>query len=273
MQNHVVCYIVLILMSAGISGLKAQPVSMQVSESGDSIFLDMINNIPGPILLDIMLKDPDFNGISFLTDTVVAARDTLYKIVSAPKSVKVDTSFRWRQFVKMSISLGDPAHSKHDDLFLYTLPFLTGRRYSIMQGWGGRFSHRSIESKYAIDFKMPVGDTVCAARGGVVLRAVQNYTKHGGPEFRDKANQVVILHDDGTLGFYVHLDHQGALVSSGDHIQQGEPIGLSGFTGFTTKPHLHFVVREAPNNAVPVYFKGYEGKKLRKKKFYKRREF
>ena len=58
-----------------------------------------------------------------------------------------------------------------------------------------------------------------------------------------RANFVRILHDDGTMALYAHLATNGALVRVGQQVRAGQRIGLSGTTGFTTGPHLHFVVQ------------------------------
>ena len=60
---------------------------------------------------------------------------------------------------------------------------------------------------------------------------------------KSRANYVKIRHDDGTIGNYVHLQHDGVLVEVGDKVRTGDVIGMSGNTGFTTGPHLHFEVR------------------------------
>ena len=62
--------------------------------------------------------------------------------------------------------------------------------------------------------------------------------KYGG-----RANYVRILHDDGTMGLYAHLRPEGVLVRVGQRVRQGQQIGLSGNTGFTSGPHLHFAVQ------------------------------
>ena len=53
------------------------------------------------------------------------------------------------------------------------------------------------------------------------------------------------MHDDGTEAQYVHLTLNGALKNEGDNVTQGEVIALSGNTGKTTGPHLHFQVVQA----------------------------
>ena len=61
-----------------------------------------------------------------------------------------------------------------------------------------------------------------------------------------ETNHIFIKHEDGTVALYVHLSPQGVLVNDGDHVMQGEIIGIAGNSGYTGySPHLHFDVREA----------------------------
>ncbi len=62
---------------------------------------------------------------------------------------------------------------------------------------------------------------------------------------RCRNNLINVKHDDGTEAQYVHLTLNGALKNEGDSIVQGEVIALSGNTGKTTGPHLHFQVIQA----------------------------
>ena len=45
------------------------------------------------------------------------------------------------------------------------------------------------------------------------------------------------------MALYAHLQESGVLVRPGQHVRAGQQIGLSGNTGFTTGPHLHFAVQ------------------------------
>lgn len=154
-------------------------------------------------------------------------------------------------------------NTEHDDEHRYLLPYADGTSYRVLQGFGSRFSHRGNE-QYAIDFNMPVGTPVHAARGGIVARTVESHNKGCWEDgCGDFANFIVVLHDDGTTGEYYHLQQNGALVAPGDRVTAGQKIGLSGNTGHTTMPHLHFAVYRATSRArsqsVPFSFISAEG--------------
>jgi murein DD-endopeptidase MepM/ murein hydrolase activator NlpD len=55
-------------------------------------------------------------------------------------------------------------------------------------------------------------------------------------------NVIVIRHRDGTYGRYYHLTHNGARVAVGDDVKENQVIGLSGDSGASAGPHLHFDV-------------------------------
>lgn len=146
----------------------------------------------------------------------------------------------------------------HDDEQLYMLPYESGKSYRVLQGYGSRFSHVGLE-QYAVDFNMSIGTPVHAARAGIVARIEESSDigcwDDGCGAY---ANYIVILHDDGTTGEYYHLQQNGALVNVGDHIIAGQKIALSGNTGHTTMPHLHFAVYRAAEwgntQSIPVRF-------------------
>ena len=159
---------------------------------------------------------------------------------------------------------------KPDLDFLYSLPFKKDKKYRVTQSFHGKSSHHSDASRFAIDFQLEVGETVHAARGGVVVKVIDWFTKQGGPELRNAANRIVVILEDGTLASYVHLDYKGSMVKEGEKVEKGQVLGLSGLTGYTRGPHLHFVVRKENDLAIPIYFEGYPGQVLKKGKKYKR---
>jgi murein DD-endopeptidase MepM/ murein hydrolase activator NlpD len=142
-----------------------------------------------------------------------------------------------------------------DTAFVYSLPFAKGTAHRVWQGYQSLFSHYG---NFAIDFKMPQGTAVYAARGGVVIAVKEDETRGGvGKKYVGTENGIVIRHSDGSHAHYLHLQYNGALVNVGDTVRQGQQIGLSGSTGFSAFPHLHFEVTKGPQKAkaeIPVRF-------------------
>lgn len=128
---------------------------------------------------------------------------------------------------------------------LYRLPFEAGRSYRVAQGYHGTRTHKG-RDEYAVDFSMRKGTPVCAARAGVVVDLKES-SKSGGPDesFRTQSNYVCIAHADGTVAEYHHLHYEGVLVEVGQRVETGQRIAISGNTGYSTGPHLHFCVYSA----------------------------
>lgn len=101
-----------------------------------------------------------------------------------------------------------------------------------------RASGSSWSSGYhtGVDFSASSGTTVKAVGPGTVVSA--GWSGAYG-------NEVVIQHTDGTYSQYAHLSSLS--VSSGQSVSGGQQIGLSGSTGNSTGPHLHFEIRTSPN--------------------------
>ncbi|MEL6989886.1 MAG: M23 family metallopeptidase, partial [Bacteroidota bacterium] len=149
------------------------------------------------------------------------------------------------------------------------LPYPKGLSYKIVQGYNGSFSHNHDFSRYAIDFDLKVGDTICAVEKGVVIGHIEAY-KDGGSDrkWRPYANYVMLYHPHKNLYTqYVHLDHNGILVEMGDTVLAGQVIGISGLTGFTGSEHLHFNVLRSDSTvfkSIPFQFEnGITGKDLK----------
>lgn len=134
------------------------------------------------------------------------------------------------------------ALARHDDSYIYQLPFAPGTSVKVSQGYDGGLSHKGL-SAYAVDFSVPIGTPIYAAREGEVVGLdVSNALGGASPEFRPYMNYINIRHADGTLGNYCHLKQGGAAVKIGDSIKKGQLIAYSGNTGYCTAPHLHFSV-------------------------------
>jgi murein DD-endopeptidase MepM/ murein hydrolase activator NlpD len=174
--------------------------------------------------------------------TVDAAGRSSFVLVRLEQTNK---RLAWRFKYHYYWQLGSRRSSTTNDAD-YAMPFKPGR-YVVMQGPGGRYSHfAGSGSENAVDWTVPEGTVVCAAREGRVVGVRQDSTVSGPDrKFRPLANYVIIKHADGTFADYVHLKIGGALVKMGDEVTVGQPIGLSGKTGFASAPHLHFSVFQA----------------------------
>lgn len=72
------------------------------------------------------------------------------------------------------------------------------------------------------------------------------------------------------MAHYVHLDFEGALVEDGEWVEANQPIAISGMTGFTTIPHLHFVLFKSGKESIPFRFKEIKKSKPKPGKYYKK---
>jgi len=134
------------------------------------------------------------------------------------------------------------AFAIHEDKYLYKLPFSKGINVEVSQGYYGETSHKGL-SAYAVDFPVPVGTPIYAAREGIVVGSEGSSNVGGASaEYRKYANYVIIEHNDGTMGNYYHLKQNGTVAVIGQKVAQGDLIGYSGNTGYSSGPHLHFSV-------------------------------
>jgi murein DD-endopeptidase MepM/ murein hydrolase activator NlpD len=140
----------------------------------------------------------------------------------------------------------------HDDAHVYRLPFAGNASYPVGQSHTALSTHR-FNNRYAIDWDMPVGSAVHAARAGLVVStfAASSESSLSGEA---TANHIWIQHNDGTIGKYLHLQQGGVLVTEGQQVVVGELIGWSGNTGFSSGPHLHFSVSSPAGSEVYLTF-------------------
>lgn len=135
---------------------------------------------------------------------------------------------------------GQPGTRPED--IMYSLP-LDASAIRVDQGFDGSFSHHDDENRYAIDFAVPPGTPVLAARDGVVMQVEGSHSAGNRDPGTRSGNFIRLLHRDGTMTIYAHLGPGGVQVAPGQQVRAGDRIGLSGSTGFTTGPHLHFAVQ------------------------------
>lgn len=124
---------------------------------------------------------------------------------------------------------------------IYSLPCYKKDLIKAISDPRAHFAH----FKYAIDFILPEGSKILASKSGTVID-IKIDSKFGGadPKYNDRkyVNYVTLKHSNGKYSQYAHLKYKGSLVKVGDKIKNRQPIALSGNTGFSTAPHLHFQV-------------------------------
>ncbi|MEZ4455110.1 MAG: M23 family metallopeptidase [Gemmatimonadales bacterium] len=151
---------------------------------------------------------------------------------------------------------GDPGLSP------YRLPFGEGVSYQLIQGYCPPNPNWGHHGWLAYDFDLAIGDTVIASRAGTVT-----YVEERWPD-SDRVcgheNAVHIRHDDGTVMGYYHFTTNGALVTAGQRVADGQPIGRSGDSGCSSGPHLHVMLFRngtsfGKENTIPLNYHDADG--------------
>lgn len=234
-------------------------VTIFKSEGKDSINVYARNRNIYPVTVEVQLEfknlDPD-KELPYIG--VINARDNK-RILRLSYTNKEQG---WKFNSRYKYYMGS-IFARHNDHYVYRLPFKKGLAFRLNQGYNNSFTHKD-DLKYSLDFDLSEGTEVYAARDGLVVQVVEGNTKSGPfEEFMDDANYVTVLHDDGTFADYSHLKKDGVLIDTGQFIRRGQLIAYSGNTGFTTGPHLHFTVKKAKKgggfNTIPVKFHTLDG--------------
>ncbi len=172
--------------------------------------------------------------------------------------MKIETKYEERELVP-----GAPFDTVPEDLDYYP-PFARGETFPISQGIDDDQTHADPANRYAVDIVMPLDTPVLAARGGIVMETEARHSDNGRKDLRllDEANFVRVLHEDGTMAIYAHLQQYSVRVEPGMKIPAGHWIGNSGNSGYSSGPHLHFVVQMNIGMALeslPLRFRRPEG--------------
>ncbi|MFT3805808.1 M23 family metallopeptidase [Arenimonas sp.] len=212
---------------------------LELVPNGDATDIYVSNRLAGPVQVE--LRAFDAVDVRFLPELplrqLIAARTRV--LVS-----RVDGTGPGAYYgVNMIIVPGDP--KARVDEVSYALPVDENSDWQLGQDFHGGFSHNDVQNRYAVDLIVPVGTPVLAARGGIVMQAENGFDRGGTnrEKYVDRANFIRILHDDGSMGLYAHLQENGVLVRVGERVELGQLIAYSGNTGYSSGPHLHFSVQ------------------------------
>jgi len=234
-----------------------QPL-IRIRESGPDSdrSVSFINSSGGPVSVAMTFAEatnivakPDLPMI-----VVLAPQTETLALQLTPQNAKAGYRYRY----SYRYMPGD-YRATQDAKAVYTLPFDASHGFRVSQAFGGSFSHHDSQNAYAVDIGMPEGTPVQAARDGVVMTVDNDFFGNGldMAQYGDRANNIRIVHADGAMSVYAHLELESARVHVGQHVRAGQVIALSGDTGFTSGPHLHFCVQMNSNMqlvSVPFQF-------------------
>ncbi len=207
------------------------------------------NGYGGPIEVLLAFEKSD-NVVSqppLPASVVVPGQQNTLVMQVQPLDPKRGWSYQWNyRYVH-----GDPA-ARHDPTAEYRLPFDDSLSLRVGQAFNGTYSHTHEQSSHAVDIGMEEGTPVLAARAGIVMSSETDFYASGTDlsKFGSRANEIRILHDDGTMAVYAHLALESVIVSIGDRVKAGQAVAKSGNTGFSTGPHLHFAIQRNRGGAL-----------------------
>jgi len=211
-------------------------VDVSATRTENSIKISFYNTNSYPITIGVKAK---YNALDIVPNVsnefVIKAKSSVLYATLKIKGAKASYNYSWHWIMGSK-------NVQHTDTFLYTLPYKKGSAYMVSQGYNGTKTHKGT-SAYSIDFAMPIGTKVYAARKGTVVKLKDDSAAGGyDKKYASSGNYVRIMHIDGTFATYYHLKQRGVLVSIGQKVSQGEALGYSGNTGYSSGPHLHFSV-------------------------------
>lgn len=210
-------------------------VRLDISRHAAGETLRVHNELYAPVQIELELKDVD-NAVGAPEQPIrwiLAPRSQIRLLTLAPR----DPTQPLRYTPRLRHVLGDPRLLPTQTR--YPLPWLGGP-FRLTQGPNGRYSHFNPKGRHAVDVAMPIGTPILAAREGVVISLENQQSGRAG---NPSGNYARILHNDGTMGVYLHLQQGSVRVREGQRVAQGQPIARSGNTGNSSGPHLHFVIQ------------------------------
>ena len=192
------------------------------------------------------LKIPSVDGIVY----TVKAGDSLNSIATANK-IKLENLLDVNELTSETLTVGQQLflpgvgldqktlQSRMGELFM--IPITSKFRWTSPYGWradpftGVRSFHTGT------DMACPEGTPILAAMSGRISEVGNN---------RTYGNYIIINHGNGYQTVYAHMSK--TISKKGQWVTQGSKIGLVGSTGYSTGPHLHFMVYKNGNRIDPM---------------------
>jgi murein DD-endopeptidase MepM/ murein hydrolase activator NlpD len=228
----------LLLVLASAAGAQTEgPADLVIVRQGDGLVAWAHNRSAGPVEIELSATEL----VDMASDPPLPLRQILPANARVPLLRLQPLSGGARHSLRLDATPGEPNVVARD--VVYSLP-VEEARFEIGQGFHGGFSHRDEANRYALDLIVAEGTPVLAARSGVVTEASSGFREGGtDPSLAGRANLIRVLHEDGSMALYAHLQEGGVFVRAGDRVNLGQVIGRAGSTGYSSGPHLHFAVQ------------------------------
>ena len=250
-------YFLLVIVLQTVLFATDNSVSVKANKVEDSVIVTAINKNPFSVTVAYRASYVNLKADKKLPLLFVLDKNSKKEVL---RLKILHSNFQYRAHYDWTIGSKD---AKHNNNYIYRLPYKSGTVQMVSQGYNGKFSHYG-NSRYAVDFNMKDGTGVYAAREGIVVK-IKSDSNRGGPSraFEKDANYIIIEHNDKTVASYAHLKKNGLLVHIGEYVKKGQIIAYSGKTGFAKGPHLHFIVYKAKDGkgrvSIPIKFMSAKG--------------
>ena len=192
------------------------------------------------------LKIPSIDGIIY----TVKSGDTLDAIATA-NNIRLENLLDVNELTTETLTVGQQLflpgvgldqktlQSRMGELFI--LPISASFRWSSPYGWRAD-PFTGVQSFHTgTDMACPEGTPILAAMSGKIADVGYN---------RTYGNYIIINHGNGYQTLYAHMSK--TIATKGQYVTQGTKIGLVGSTGYSTGPHLHFMVYKNGNRIDPM---------------------
>ena len=214
-------------------------VTAATEKEGDLDRIAITNNAPCrvTVTLSFTARENALVNVTLPYTAVIGKGETMRVVTVSPadpaKSFTYHYEYKWQPGSFKTVT---------SQKLSYLLPYKPGSSYVVAQAYNADFTHRG-DTRYSIDWEMPTGTEICAAREGTVILVRDSFDGGGTKDYYLKrANLILIIHPDGTIAQYAHIKKDGSKVRTDQHVSAGEVIALSGNVGYSQGPHLHFCV-------------------------------
>ncbi len=208
------------------------PVSVSTDVTPEGLYsLNVQNSAPIPYYIIIYLIDTENVDVSVSLPYIgtIWPNTSINRLFTiSRKDANKSMSFKTRYYY----TEGNP-RAKHNNKINYLIPLkdIGATRVTKVNNFAESLGHEVADTWNCFSFIASPGDTVYAARRGVVLEVKDNFEiADQSPYFTIKRNSVKMVHKDGTMSRYLLFQQNGIFVQPGDEVYAGDPIGLVGGT-------------------------------------------